>query len=50
MFYESSDLDKNYVNLETVKLELFAGGMDTDKERQISDKIVNKENQQVRFC
>ena len=50
MFYESADSDKNYINLETVKLELFAGGMSADKEKQISDKIVNKENHRVRLC
>lgn len=49
MFYESAELDQNYINLETVKLELFAGGMNDEEERQISDKIVSKENQQVRL-
>ena len=48
MFYDSSDLDRNYINLETVKLELFAGGMDAEEEKQISDKILSRENQRVR--
>ena len=52
MFYESAELDQNYVTLETVKLELFAGGMSVQEERQISEKLVNKENHQVKlpFC
>lgn len=48
MYYESAELDKNYINLETVKLELFAGGMNEEEERKISEKIVNIENQRVR--
>lgn len=52
MFYESAELDQNYVTLETVKLELFAGGMSVEEERQISEKLVDKENHQVKllFC
>ena len=49
MFYESAELDQNYVTLETVKLELFAGGMSVQEERQISEKLVNKENHQVKL-
>ena len=49
MFYESAELDQNYVTLETVKLELFAGGMSVEEERQISEKLVNKENHQVKM-
>eukprot|EP00112_Aurelia_sp_Birch-Aquarium-sp1_P024733 Seg796.5 transcript_id=Seg796.5/GoldUCD/mRNA.D3Y31 product="hypothetical protein" protein_id=Seg796.5/GoldUCD/D3Y31 len=49
MFYESAELDQNYVTLETVKLELFAGGMSVEEERQISEKLVDKENHQISF-
>ena len=47
MYYESSELDKNHISLETVKLELFAGGMNPEEEREISDRIVSGEDQRV---
>ena len=50
MFYDSSELDKNFVGLETVKLELFAGGIGKEEEQQISEKIVDKDSNKVSCC
>ncbi|XP_065059401.1 uncharacterized protein LOC135686927 isoform X2 [Rhopilema esculentum] len=49
MFYDSSELDKNFVGLETVKLELFAGGIGKEEEQQISEKIVDKDSNKISY-
>ena len=50
MFYEAVDFDRNYINLETVKLELFAGGMNVEEEQRVTERITRKLDNQVRYC
>eukprot|EP00794_Sanderia_malayensis_P007120 gene7120-7924_t len=43
MFHEAVTFDKNFISLETVRLELFAGGMDENEEREVSDRITTED-------
>ncbi len=50
MFYDAIDFDRNFINLETVKLELFAGGMNSKEGHEVTERITTEDQMVMNLC